>query len=384
MVATTVVLAAIIAIFATGISGNLTETANAGVTMDQTSEGVEVTVNSLGNVESLHVLVNGTEIDGSELTSVGGSVIVTSPEDATVTVIGETSSGEKSSIKSVTSDEDTTGGEDPKVISTGGGSDDGTASMSDPNSTAPNCSEITYEESGTTSDPYKISNDHELQCISKHKDSHFVLTQNIDASETTNWNSGKGFTPIGSSDDFSGSLNGAGYEITGLTIERKNGSYVGLFADIDGSVSNVGLVNVSITNDVDDMYVHYTGGIAANNSGDISNSYVTGSVSGGISGGIVSENHSGASVTNSYAAASVSGRGGAGGITGNNDGEISSSYWDKTKGPDSATSHNDGTMSNVSGLTTSEMQGSSASSNMSALDFDSTWTTIDGDYPELQ
>jgi len=30
------------------------------------------------------------------------------------------------------------------------------------------------------------------------------------------------------------------------------------------------------------------------------------------------------------------------------------------------------------------MQGSSASSNMSGFDFTSTWSTVTGDYPELQ
>jgi hypothetical protein len=30
------------------------------------------------------------------------------------------------------------------------------------------------------------------------------------------------------------------------------------------------------------------------------------------------------------------------------------------------------------------MQGSSASSNMNTFDFTSTWSTVEGDYPELQ
>jgi hypothetical protein len=30
------------------------------------------------------------------------------------------------------------------------------------------------------------------------------------------------------------------------------------------------------------------------------------------------------------------------------------------------------------------MQGSSASSSMSGFDFTSTWSTVEGDYPELQ
>lgn len=38
----------------------------------------------------------------------------------------------------------------------------------------------------------------------------------------------------------------------------------------------------------------------------------------------------------------------------------------------------------ATGLTTSEMQGSSAETNMSGFDFGGTWTTVEGDYPELQ
>lgn len=71
------------------------------------------------------------------------------------------------------------------------------ASLSAPHSTAPNCGSITYEESGTSSDPYKISNDYELQCMSKHLEGHYIITSNIDASETDQWNGGDGFYPIG-------------------------------------------------------------------------------------------------------------------------------------------------------------------------------------------
>jgi hypothetical protein len=57
-------------------------------------------------------------------------------------------------------------------------------------------------------------------------------------------------------------------------------------------------------------------------------------------------------------------------------GSVSDSYWDiNSTGQSSSHGGN--------GLTTSEMQGSSASSNMN-FDFTSTWSTVTGDYPELQ
>jgi hypothetical protein len=44
---------------------------------------------------------------------------------------------------------------------------------------------------------------------------------NIDCSDTINWNAGAGFYPIGDSPYFSGSLNGHNYNITGLYNVRK-------------------------------------------------------------------------------------------------------------------------------------------------------------------
>ncbi|MFB6175285.1 MAG: PKD domain-containing protein, partial [Candidatus Nanohalobium sp.] len=58
-----------------------------------------------------------------------------------------------------------------------------------------------------------------------------------------------------------------------------------------------------------------------------------------------------------------------GGLVGNNTGSVSSSYWDNES---SGQSLSDG----GTGLTTSEMQGSAAETNMSGLDFSNNWTTV--------
>jgi len=64
---------------------------------------------------------------------------------------------------------------------------------------------------------------------------------------------------------------------------------------------------------------------------------------------------------------------------------VSNLYWnsDSTITENSTDVSTDNTKSGVP-LTTSEMQGSSASSSMSGFDFTDTWSTVEGDYPELQ
>jgi hypothetical protein len=112
--------------------------------------------------------------------------------------------------------------------------------------------------------------------------------------------------------------------------------------------------------------------------GYIKNSYATGSVSGeeevgGLTGGVYNDGI----IENTYATGSVSGNVDVGGLTGSY-GEGNSSYWDTEATGQSTSANSDDT-----GLTTSEMQGSSADGNMN-FDFTSTWSTVEGDYPELQ
>ena len=48
-------------------------------------------------------------------------------------------------------------------------------------------------------------------------DGHYVLTQDIEKSETATWNDGKGFEPIGAEDNrFTGTFDGQEYVIPGL------------------------------------------------------------------------------------------------------------------------------------------------------------------------
>jgi len=67
---------------------------------------------------------------------------------------------------------------------------------------------------------------------------HFALGSNIDASGTSTWNAGAGFSPIGSDTTlFTGSFDGLGHTITALTINRPSLASVGLFGSATGSTT---------------------------------------------------------------------------------------------------------------------------------------------------
>ena len=188
----------------------------------------------------------------------------------------------------------------------------------------------------------------------------------------------QGFDPVGTYDyfeqantEFTGSFDGQNHTISNLSINRLD--YVGLFGRIDSSaeVENVGVINVNITGE------SYVGGLVGyNDEGTVSNSYSTGNVTGeDYVGGLVGDNYNG-NISNSYSTGNVSGYEYVGGLLGLNYGTVSNSYWDtEATGQSSSDGGN--------GLTTSEMQGSSAKGNMN-FDVTSTWSTVTGDYPELQ
>lgn len=76
----------------------------------------------------------------------------------------------------------------------------------------------------------------------------YVLTQDIDASDTITWNGGTGFKPIGdSTNPFTGSFDGQNYGIYNLYINRTS-EYAGLFGQISrASIHNVILFDCNIT-----------------------------------------------------------------------------------------------------------------------------------------
>lgn len=256
----------------------------------------------------------------------------------------------------------------------GDGSSEPVAS-SEPHSSSPTCSEIEYNES----DGHKeITNDHELQCISEDPDADYILTRPIDATETNEWNGGDGFNPV----DLNGSIDGDGYDVDGLTVNRPSENHPAFLSSNQGTVENIGFTNIDIygfqssggligisedgfvsnvhvsgtvesetgtvggligiNNNTDVTKSHtdvivttseemegYGGGglIGLNNNGDVSKSYATGDVTGGtIIGGLIGDNNHG-TITNSYATGNVNGNSIVGGFVGRQiDAEVSNSY----------------------------------------------------------
>jgi hypothetical protein len=219
-----------------------------------------------------------------------------------------------------------------------------------------------------------ITNCTDLQAMTNMTEN-YVLINNIDCSDTINWNAGEGFVPIGvNPNDFKGTFDGQGFNITNLYINRTD-SGNGLFGSAIGAdIRNVNLINVSIqgyseigalmgySEDTNITNVHATGNIYALDGGDLGsgglagvvfpplstnlyvincsssvnvyssgseyagglfgvfegimeNSYSTGNVYGSLyTGGLVG--YSNGNITNSYATGDVSGSNYVGGLVG--------------------------------------------------------------------
>ncbi len=230
--------------------------------------------------------------------------------------------------------------------------------------------------------------------------SSFKQTADIDASQTSGWASGSGFSPIGHSGTyFSGTYDGNGHTISNLFISRSSTSAVGFigYPNSSGSITRLGLVNVNIRGQ------SYVGGVVGDCSGTVSDCYSTGTVSGsssivgGLVGGVVE-----GTISNSYSTASVNGSNYVGGLVGylleatvtncystgssNHSGlvgysgssTVNNSFWDtQTSGQSSS---NGGT-----GETTSAMKTESTFTN-AGWDFTNTWAiddSVNDGYPGL-
>ena len=101
--------------------------------------------------------------------------------------------------------------------------------------------------SGTELDPYVITNVDQLQEMQDDLNGYYVLGNDIDATDTQTWNSGAGFQPVGQNVEgykFTGSLDGRGYSIENLHIDRIDSWEQGLFGMLSGAViQNVNMIN---------------------------------------------------------------------------------------------------------------------------------------------
>jgi len=300
----------------------------------------------------------------------------------------------------------------------------------------------TMSGTGTPIDPFLVADYSDLEAIGTGSyvlSAVYRLSADIDASASASENSNAGFVPIGNSTtNFTGTFHGAGHVIKHLYINRPTTEYVGLFGYTSGStIDSVGLINNTISGQTS------VGGIAGYNSGGISFCFNTGSVNsattrvGGISGqnykgaisqcyntgnisgtdysvgGISGYNDSGAisycyntgnvtgipyvggiagvssgTTTNCYNSGSVTGSSNVGAIIGSQGtsstaGIISNCYWDSlTSNQTIGYGSNSGAITNVMGLTTSQMRNIANLSNLGS--FTSTWTIRpDSTYPGL-
>lgn len=94
----------------------------------------------------------------------------------------------------------------------------------------------------------------QLQAMDTNLGGNYALRNSIDATATSSWNGGKGFSSIGVDENgktngtgFTGKFDGIDYNIFGLTINRSDETNVGLFgAATNANIKNVTLVGGSI------------------------------------------------------------------------------------------------------------------------------------------
>ena len=130
-----------------------------------------------------------------------------------------------------------------------------------------------------------VSNVADLQLVAFNLGGPIVLTKDIDATDTANWNAGLGFLPIGNqTTPFSGNINGNGYKITNLYINRAMNylGLIGVFKATEGIIQELALINPYIRNTMDTTanwtaaLVGYVDGTATNASNTIRRCYVQG------------------------------------------------------------------------------------------------------------
>ena len=201
----------------------------------------------------------------------------------------------------------------------------------------------TIPGTGTEQNPYLIEDYLDFIAFADPENSHYwgseshiKLTSNITL--TVEFFSS---TPIAPdmdsiSDDFQGipyegTFDGNGHTISNLTITNTSNDYIGLFGMIGpgAAVKNLGVENIDITTSSSSIHV---GGLAAQNSGTISNCYTKGYIKAdNNAGGLCGTNYTG-TITNCYSTVSMGVAGSAdtfGGFCGYNghDGLIDRCYF---------------------------------------------------------
>ena len=140
---------------------------------------------------------------------------------------------------------------------------------------------------GTPGDPWQISTPVQLSDTRFLLDKHYILVADLDlggdAPGGDFYNGGEGWEPLGSgsTDKFTGSLDGNGHNISNLFIDRGSDYYVGLYGYINGAtITDLALTGTDVTGQT------WTGGLAGiAYSATITNCSVSGEVNAASSAG---------------------------------------------------------------------------------------------------
>ena len=191
---------------------------------------------------------------------------------------------------------------------------------------------------GSNDDPYQISTLDHLRWVSENTgywSSNYILTADIDATDTKNWNNGKGFQPIGElvKSDWNpnektcnciGLFDGQGHVISNLTINRPEQDIVGLFVFTSKHtlIKNIGLKNAFITGK------RLVGGLVGfGTAGTVKQSFVKGIIQGEMAVGAIMGTNKGAKIFQCFAVGEIiASKGDAGGIAGYSESEIIQCY----------------------------------------------------------
>jgi len=270
----------------------------------------------------------------------------------------------------------------------------------------------------------QIEDWHDLDDVHNDTDADYVLANDLNQSTagyddhaSSSANGGDGWEPI---DFFGGTFDGDGHRISGLNVNPSgiDAIEIGLFSSIStgGTVQDLG-----VAGSIDGR--SEIGVLAGEVRGEVIRCSATGSATGvddgpsdaGDVGGLVGQVQDSGEITDSYAHSDATADLFVGGLAGTNNGvisrcystglvtetfdfgegligafvadneqgEVNDSYYDEDSNPGLDAFGNAGSNDDATGLSTGEMQGDDAEDNMSALDFDSTWITVEGDYPEL-
>lgn len=372
IVAIVVALVALVTVVVFNIGGDVSDSPDATVNLEQTSNGIQATVLRNENVEQLTITgpngfsqtissdpgttktfsgiesgdysiianVNGGESQVLQTVSitedlglVSGTVSFNPPAEGVKIKSFDSSDNlvdsdttDKSGSFAVEEADRYTVGKNERIINLNPDANNDVDLNTVAGRTPDNVPDLMMNGDGSKSDPYIIETASDIQAMDEDLDSSYNISKDIDASHARFWNSGQGFKPIGSNTSpFTGTLQGNQNTISSLQINRSSEDYIGLFSSLDGNAKIKNFTMVDTTIKGRDVLGAISGRAASSN---IELVGASGEMRGrNRVGGIVGKQESSGSISQSYATGKIIGTNKfVGGITGINNGSISQSY----------------------------------------------------------